>query len=182
MLSKNLQITPEILFSFCLINNKKFLVLKKNTFTIFLLIPDIIYILKKDNQLILNCSNSNILQKKIIETQFNSFYLFLQSQLKKLKKPVIKCLLFKGLGLKINALTDKFIDLKLGYSHNIKINIPKNIKVTRIKNFLLIEGINAALVGNFAYFIKKKRLPDLYKGKGIFYKNETIKLKLIKKN
>jgi len=76
MLSKDLQITPEILFSFCLINNKKFLVLKKNTFTIFLLIPDIIYILKKDNQLILNCSNSNILQKKIIETQFNSFYLF----------------------------------------------------------------------------------------------------------
>jgi large subunit ribosomal protein L6 len=108
--------------------------------------------------------------------------LFLQSQIKKLKKPVIKCLLFKGLGLKINALTDKFIDLKLGYSHNVKINIPKNIKVTRIKNFLLIEGINAALVGNFADFIKKKRLPDLYKGKGIFYKNETIKLKLIKKN
>ena len=48
MLSKDLQITPEILFNFCLINNKKFLVLKKNMFTIFLLIPDIIYILKKD--------------------------------------------------------------------------------------------------------------------------------------
>ena len=46
----------------------------------------------------------------------------------------------------------------------------------------MVEGVDVALVGNFADFIKKKRIPDLYKGKGIFYKNENIKLKIIKKN
>lgn len=173
----NLQINPEININFCFINNKKFLLLKKNIFSSYILVPSSINIVKNEKNLSLE-----FFSVKNNTSTVKFFYSSLQSQLKKLNKPVVKCLLFKGLGLKIHSLTETLLQLKLGFSHLVDINIPQNLKITRIKNFLLIEGVDAALVGNFADFIKKKRLPDLYKGKGIFYKNENIKLKIIKKN
>ena len=46
---------------------------------------------------------------------------------------------------------------------------------------LVIEGKSKSKVGNFANKIKKFRLPDIYKGKGIWYKNEVKIFKEIKK-
>lgn len=179
MILKTLDLTSKnIEIKYSLINNKKFLVLQKDKTSIYFFIPLKITVFKKENFLNIGLLS---LEKEEDKIRFNLFYLFLCNQFKNLQKPIIKCLLFKGLGLKVHLLTEKFLQLKLGYSHLINIIIPKDIKVTSIKNFLLIEGINAARVGNFADFIKKKRLPDLYKGKGIFSKNEIIKLKIIKK-
>lgn len=173
----NLQINPEIKINFCFINNNKFLLFKKNLFSLYVLVPSNINIVKNEKGLLVE----SFFMKDNISI-IKSFYLALQFQIKKLNKPVVKCLLFKGLGLKIHSLTEESLQLKLGFSHIVDITIPQNLKITRIKNFILVEGVDAALVGNFADFIKKKRIPDLYKGKGIFYKNENIKLKIIKKN
>ena len=42
---------------------------------------------------------------------------------------------------------------------------------------IIISGFDKALVGNFAAVIRGKRPPEPYKGKGIRYSDEVIKLK-----
>lgn len=170
-------ISQKINIKYGFINKSKFLILKKDEFSIYILVPQNICLVKKKTSL--NINLISCLEED--KSQLNVFYLLLCNQLKSIQKPIVKCLIFKGLGLKVHLLTKEFLQLKLGYSHIITIIKPESIKVTSLKNFLLIEGTDAARVGNFADLIKKKRLPDLYKGKGIFYKNEIIKLKTIKK-
>jgi len=46
-------------------------------------------------------------------------------------------------------------------------------EITRV----VISGFDKALVGNFAAMIRSKRPPEPYKGKGIRYYDEVIKLK-----
>ena len=106
--------------------------------------------------------------------------------LKKNGSPFLKKLLFKGLGLKAALLdvgSNKILELKLGFSHLIRIIIPQTkIGVKLIKNGLLVSGSDLVTVSNFLYKIKSLKLPNRYKGKGIWYKNEVIKLKEIKKS
>ena len=65
--------------------------------------------------------------------------------------------------LKGNELT-----LQLGFSHDIKFDIPENIKITIEKQTILkISGSDKQLVGAVASKIKSYRLPEPYKGKGI---------------
>jgi len=93
-----------------------------------------------------------------------------------------KKLILKGLGLKANFGSDrKFLDLKLGYSHLSKVKMDKEVKVGIQKNNLFFSSLNKVKLGNLAFKIKKLRLPNPYKGKGIWYKNERITLKEIKK-
>ena len=72
----------------------------------------------------------------------------------------------------------KFLNLKLGYSHPIEMPVPEGVKAsvpqpTRI----LLEGCEKQHVTHFAAKIRKWRVPEPYKGKGIFVNAETIKLK-----
>lgn len=84
----------------------------------------------------------------------------------------------KGVGYRSQVQGQELI-LSLGYSHPIKLLIPKSIEIiiegnTNIK----IRGIDKEEVGQFAATIRSKRLPEPYKGKGILYKNEIIKRKV----
>ncbi|RDL37172.1 putative 60S ribosomal protein L6 [Venustampulla echinocandica] len=72
----------------------------------------------------------------------------------------------------------KFVVLKVGYSHPIELPVPKGMKAsvpqpTRI----LLEGPEKEVILQFAANIRKWRVPEPYKGKGIFVNGETIKLK-----
>jgi len=60
-------------------------------------------------------------------------------------------------------------------------NEKQNFKVVLDKNTLTIEGVDKVKVGNFVNKIRNLKLPDSYKGKGFWYKNEVIKLKEINK-
>ena len=89
-------------------------------------------------------------------------------------------LILKGLGLKVN-LVNNILEFKLGYSHKSLININPEINVKIKKNLLFLQSVNEEKLGNFLYNIKRLKKPDVYKGKGIWYKNEKIILKVIKK-
>ena len=66
------------------------------------------------------------------------------------------------------SLKDKEISLQLGFSHDIKFDIPENIKITIEKQTILkISGSDKQLVGAVTSKIKSYRLPEPYKGKGI---------------
>jgi large subunit ribosomal protein L6 len=72
----------------------------------------------------------------------------------------------------------KFVSLKVGYSHPIELGVPRGVKAscpqpTRI----LLEGIEKEVVKQFAAEIRAWRKPEPYKGKGIFVNDETIRLK-----
>ncbi len=73
--------------------------------------------------------------------------------------------------------------LELGYSHPILYPFPKGIDIKVEKNTLLsVAGIDNEVVGQTAAEIRAFRKPEPYKGKGVRYAGEQIKLKVGKKN
>jgi len=71
-----------------------------------------------------------------------------------------------------------FVNLKVGYSHPIELGLPKGIKAsTPQPTRILLEGAEKDVLMQFAANIRKWRVPEPYKGKGIFVNGETIKLK-----
>lgn len=90
-----------------------------------------------------------------------------------------------GLGFRINILENNMIELKLGFSHTIFYKLPKNISIIQPKERVSIYILNGPeynkLTQTFAKLRELKK-PEPYKGKGIRYFNEIIKLKEGKKN
>jgi large subunit ribosomal protein L6 len=74
------------------------------------------------------------------------------------------------------------LDLSLGYSHNIIIDVPQELKVhtTQEKGDnprIFLESIDKQLLGQVAAKIRSLRKPEPYKGKGVKYKGEYIRRK-----
>ena len=85
-----------------------------------------------------------------------------------------KTLVIYGVGYKANT-KDGFLNLSLGFSHDVKIEIPSEITVNVIKATTIeLESHDKELLGLFASNIKKLRLPEPYKGKGVKYLGEYI--------
>lgn len=86
-----------------------------------------------------------------------------------------------GVGYKA-SVSGKELILKVGFSHDIVHVIPDDIEISCIKPTLIsIRGINKQLVNLEASRIRGYKYPEPYKGKGILYENEKIKLKEGKK-
>ncbi|HEV8037153.1 MULTISPECIES: 50S ribosomal protein L6 [Rhodobacterales] len=67
------------------------------------------------------------------------------------------------------------LNLSLGYSHDVKFEVPEGVTVTSAKpTEILVEGIDEQQVGQVAANIRAWRKPEPYKGKGIKYKGEYI--------
>ena len=92
-----------------------------------------------------------------------------------------KDLEIKGVGYRAN-LQGKTLVLSLGYSHEVKYEVPEGIEVTVEKQTeLSVIGIDKQRVGQVAAEIREFRKPEPYKGKGIRYKDEYIMMKEGKK-
>ncbi len=92
-----------------------------------------------------------------------------------------KVLEFQGIGYKANV-KGKDLELNLGYSHPIIIPGVEGITFSVEKSSIKISGPNKELVGKVAAAIREKRSPEPYKGSGIRYKGEIIKLQTGKKS
>ncbi|KAL2150671.1 hypothetical protein VTH82DRAFT_7234 [Thermothelomyces myriococcoides] len=72
----------------------------------------------------------------------------------------------------------QFVCLKLGFSHPIEMGLPEGVKASAPQpTRVLLEGIDKEKIMQFAAEIRRWRVPEPYKGKGIFINDETIKLK-----
>jgi len=69
------------------------------------------------------------------------------------------------------------MQLQIGYSHDIFFDLPEGVKATADRTVITIEGIDKQLVGSVASKIRSFRSPEPYKGKGIRYKDEYIRIK-----
>ncbi len=85
-----------------------------------------------------------------------------------------KQLEIRGVGYRA-ALQDNVVNLSMGYSHPINLEIPAGITVTIPKNTdVIIEGADKQAVGEFAAKIRSVRKPEPYLGKGIRYVDEYV--------
>ena len=82
-----------------------------------------------------------------------------------------------GVGYKV-AVKGNIVDLAVGYSHPVLVDLPQGISAVAEGQKLRISGIDKELVGETAARIRKLRKPEPYKGKGIKYETETIRRKV----
>ena len=72
----------------------------------------------------------------------------------------------------------KDLVLTLGYSHPVEVEAPEGITFeVPSANEIIVKGIDKELVGQTAAILRTKRPPEVYKGKGIKYAEETIRRK-----
>ena len=86
-----------------------------------------------------------------------------------------------GVGYRATA-TDQSLELSLGYSHPIIIELPKEIKVSAVTEkgkapIVTLESYDKQLIGQVAAKIRSLRKPEPYKGKGIRFVGELIRRK-----
>lgn len=93
-----------------------------------------------------------------------------------------KTLEIQGVGYRAQT-QGKTLVLNMGYSHEVRMEAPTGITFEvsaeeRGKNVEInVTGIDKALVGQVAADVRKVRKPDPYKGKGLRYKGEFVKLR-----
>lgn len=92
-----------------------------------------------------------------------------------------KALEIKGVGFR-SSVAGNILTLSLGYSHDIKYVLPEGVKCSIEKQTIItISGADKQLVGKVASEIKALRKPEPYKGKGVRYVGEYIRMKEGKK-
>jgi len=82
-----------------------------------------------------------------------------------------------GVGYKASTQGNKAV-FNLGFSHPIELPFPDGVKIAVDKNTLVtVSGIDKEKVGQCASEIRGFRPPDSYKGKGVRYQGEYVRLK-----
>ena len=86
-----------------------------------------------------------------------------------------------GVGYKAQAQGDK-LNLALGFSHPVVHSMPAGVTVaTPTPTEVVIKGIDRQQVGQVAAEVRAYRSPEPYKGKGVRYVDEVVKIKETKK-
>jgi large subunit ribosomal protein L6 len=89
-----------------------------------------------------------------------------------------KKLEIQGIGYRAD-LQGKTLRLTLGFSHPVLFPLPEGVKVeVERQTSITVKGIDKQQVGSVAAKIRSFKPPDPYKGKGIRYANEYVRLKV----
>ena len=100
-----------------------------------------------------------------------------QNMVDGVSKGFSKTLEIQGVGYKAEA-KPYGVNLIVGYSHPVKYEAPKGIKISVDNNVVVkIEGADKELVGQVAAELRAVRPPEPYKGKGIRYQGEHVRRK-----
>lgn len=82
-----------------------------------------------------------------------------------------------GVGFRAQGSGNKLV-LNVGYSHPVELTAPEGVTFEVADNTKIkVSGIDKELVGAVAASVKKVRVPDVYKGKGVRYEGEYIRKK-----
>ena len=133
-------------------------------------IPDVINIIQKDDQLNVNLKE----ETKSVRALHGLYRTLINNMVIGVSEQFNLTLILKGVGYRA-AVQGKEIVLSLGYSHPVKLEIPKDISVEIVQNTTInLKSCDKELLGLFAANIRTWRQPEPYKGKGILYKDEQI--------
>ena len=88
-----------------------------------------------------------------------------------------KTLEIQGVGFKAE-MKGKNVVLSVGFANTITMPIPSDVQVAlEGTNKIHVTGADKQAVGEFAAQLRKTRKPEPYKGKGIRYEGEAVKIK-----
>lgn len=111
------------------------------------------------------------------KTSYGTFKSLLNNMLSGVARGYFLELQFVGLGYKFINLKNSLL-LKVGYTHYIKYEISKSVKIVGYKNRILIFGLDLEEVNRIGSGLRALKVPDNYKGKGIRYLDEVVKIKI----
>ena len=133
-------------------------------------IPEVIVIKQDNGILLVNTKNTN----RRVRSLYGLYRTLINNMIIGVSKQFDVTLVLQGVGYRA-AVQNDFIVLNLGYSHPVKISIPKDISVEVVQNTTInLKGCDKQELGLFAANIRSWRKPEPYKGKGILYKNENV--------
>lgn len=120
-------------------------------------------------------------QENFIRALSGTYASHIKNMLAGVNTPYVKKLVIEGVGYKA-AVSGDTITFNIGYSHPVPIKIPAGLTVGMEKNVISVSGIDKEAVGAFAAYLRSKKKPEPYKGKGIRYENEVVRRKQGKKS
>jgi large subunit ribosomal protein L6 len=78
----------------------------------------------------------------------------------------------------IASIQGKNLQLRVGFANEIKVPIPDGLEVTcPDQTHVVVRGVDKQKVGQFAAQVRSVRKPEPYKGKGVRYQGEHVKIK-----
>ncbi len=118
-------------------------------------------------------------EKDDMSPKHGLFRSLIQNAVEGVTKGFEKKLELQGVGYKAEMKGPDKLDLKLGFSHPLVLDVPVGVKVTVDKSQVLItiNGYEKQQVGKFAAEVRGYKPPEPYKGKGIRYAGEVVRRK-----
>jgi large subunit ribosomal protein L6 len=136
-------------------------------------INEVVTIEQKENEIIVSVENELDTNER---AQWGTARAVIANLVKGVTEGFSKKLEVNGVGYRVN-LTGRTLVLNVGYSHEVKFDLPEGIEALVEGNLITISGANTDLVGEIAANIRSVRKPEPYKGKGIKYIDEVIRRK-----
>ncbi len=135
-------------------------------------LPSGITVIQKDSKVTVS-RNSELRQIRALHGTVRSL---LSNAVTGVTEGFIKKLELVGIGYRA-AIEDQTLVLQVGFTHPVRIIVPEGLEVFVDKNVIAISGIDRQKVGQFAAEIRQVRRPEPYKGKGIRYQGEKVRMK-----
>ena len=133
----------------------------------------VVKIEKKDNTVVVSPTE----ETRFSRAMYGTARSVIAGMVKGVSDGYLKELEIQGVGFKAN-LKGKQLDLALGYSHPILMDIPDGIKITVVEGTKLkVEGADKQLVGAVTAEIRSYYPPEPYKGKGVRIVGERVRRK-----
>jgi large subunit ribosomal protein L6 len=126
---------------------------------------------KQDDKDILRLERKS--NSKRAKSLIGTYYSLISNLVIGVSKGHSKVLVFNGVGYQAQANNNK-LTLKVGFSHDVEIKAPEQVKFEVNKNEITVKSVDKQLVGEYAAKIRKVRPVDPYVLKGIKYKDEQI--------
>lgn len=139
-------------------------------------VPNVISVVVQDKAVTVAPKNNALTTKMLVGTTVAH----LRNMIRGSSEPFVKKLIVEGIGFKADV-KGADMTLALGFSHPVKISIPKDLKVTSEKGVVTVSGSDIEAVGAFAARVRALKKPEPYKGKGIRYETEVVRRKQGKK-
>lgn len=110
------------------------------------------------------------------KSRAGSFFSFLRQECIGVTHGFYVKLYLHGIGYKVWTDGERLL-FKIGYNHLIKFQLPEGMRAYSKKSRFVLFGISKEEVNRIAKRIVWLRVPDSYKGKGIRYSDQFLKLK-----
>lgn len=117
---------------------------------------------------------------RLARALWGTYSAHLRNMIAGVNTPFVKKLQVEGIGYRVE-LAGKQLKLAVGFSHPVFVDIPEGLTVAIDKNIITITGASKEVLGEFAATVRAVKKPEPYKGKGIRYEGEVIRMKQGKK-